>query len=132
MCSTRGPEKQTSLDEIRCTGSFTDAELLAEADADILDALRVRVENRPGGLKGRGIIPSTVWGELKKPERVSHEFALDSRALFGTATVTQRGRAADGEWFTCYSVVMRPAPPHLPGIHDRTARISATARAGRP
>lgn len=155
---------------------FTDAELLAEADAGILDGLRVwaeqnagetvrptgknlrnlnplvvpdggsariesawwgflvngepanfpsintrseRLQDRPSALKGRAIIPSTGWFEMKKPERVWHEFALDSRALFGMAAVTQRGRTADGEWFTCYSVVMRPAPPHLVGIHDR-------------
>lgn len=155
---------------------FTDSELLAEADADILDALRVwaaqnageavrptgkilrnlnpvvvpdggsariesgwwgflvngaptkfpsintrseRLQDRPGALKGRAIVPSTGWFELKKPERVWHEFALDSRALFGMAAVTQHGRTADGERFTCYSVVMRPAPPHLAGIHDR-------------
>lgn len=155
---------------------FTDAELLAEADANILDGLRVwaeqnagetvrptgknlrnlnplivpgdenarlesawwgylvngepakfpsintrseRLQDRPGGLKGRAIVPSTGWFELKKPERVWHEFALDTRALFGMAAVTQRGRTSDGDWFTCYSVVMRPAPPHLAGIHDR-------------
>ncbi|HCS61411.1 MAG TPA: DUF159 family protein [Microbacterium sp.] len=155
---------------------FTDAELLAEADADVLDALRVwaeenagetvrptgknlrnlnplivprdsgiqverawwgylvngepakfpsintrseRLQDRPGGLKTRAIVPVTGWFELKKPERVWHEFALDTRAVFGMAAVTQRGRTADGEWFTCYSVVMRPAPPHLAGIHDR-------------
>lgn len=155
---------------------FTDAELLAEADVGILDALRVwaeenagetlrptgknlrnlnplivpsdararlasawwgylvngepakfpsintrseRLQDRPVGLRSRAIVPSTGWFELKKPERVWHEFALDNRALFGMAAVTQRGRTADGEWFTCYSVVMRPAPPHLAGIHDR-------------
>ncbi|KDA05938.1 hypothetical protein DC31_11715 [Microbacterium sp. CH12i] len=155
---------------------FTDAELLAEADADILDGLRTwgeqnadetlrptgknlrnlnplvvssngtaalepawwgylvngepakfpsintrseRLQERVSGLKSRAIVPSTEWYELKKPERVWHEFALDNRALFGMAAVTQRGRTADGEWFTCYSIVMRPAPAHLAEIHDR-------------
>jgi putative SOS response-associated peptidase YedK len=50
---------------------------------------------------------------------VWHDFGLDSGALFGMAAVTQRGRTADGEWFTCYSIVMRPAPEHLAAIHDR-------------
>lgn len=155
---------------------FTDDELLAEADADLLEGLRVwaeqnagetvrptgknlrnlnplivphdgasvlepswwgylvngepakfpsintrseRLQDRPGGLKGRAIVPSTGWFEMKKPERAWHEFALDNRALFGMAAVTQRGRTADGEWFTCYSIVMRPAPDELAEIHDR-------------
>lgn len=78
-----------------------------------------RLQERPGGLKTRGLVPATSWYEMKKPERVWHEFVVDDGALFGMAAVTQRGRTADGESFTCYSIVMRPAPPHLAGIHDR-------------
>lgn len=155
---------------------FTDAELLAEADADILEGLRSwaaqndgetlrptgknlrnlnplvipregravlepawwgylvagqpakfpsintrseRLQDRPGGLRTRAIVPATVWFEMRKPERVWHEFALEDGALFGMAAVTQRGRAPDGEWVTCYSIVMAPAPPHLADVHDR-------------
>ena len=44
---------------------------------------------------------------------------VDDGTLFGMAAVTQRGRTADGEWYTCYSIVMRPAPAHLAELHDR-------------
>ncbi|WP_102194207.1 SOS response-associated peptidase family protein [Microbacterium aurantiacum] len=78
-----------------------------------------RLQERPGSLRSRAIVPATGWYEMKKPERVWHEFGLDGGGLFGMAAVTQRGRTADGEWFTCYSIVMRPAPAHLAGVHDR-------------
>lgn len=78
-----------------------------------------RLQDRTGALRSRALVPATGWYELKKPERVWHEFGLDSGALFGMAAVTQRGRTADGQWFTCYSIVMRPAPAHLADIHDR-------------
>lgn len=78
-----------------------------------------RLQDRPGGLKSRALVPATSWYEMKKPERVWHEFLVDDGALFGMAAVTQRGRTPDGESFTCYSIVMRPAPPHLAGVHDR-------------
>lgn len=98
-----------------------------------------RLQERPGGAKSRAIVPVTGWFELQKPARVWHEFGLDEGVLFGMAAVTQRGRTADGEWFTCYSVVMRPAPEHLAGIHDRMpvliptpfARDWLTAQSGR-
>jgi len=163
---------------------FSDAELLAEADAEVIEGLRVwaeqnagetlrptgknlrnlnplivpqdgeaalepswwgylingepsrfpsintrseRLQERPGGVKGRAIAPSTGWFEMQKPDRIWHEFALDNRALFGMAAVTQRGRTADGEWFTCYSIVMRPAPEHLAGLHDRMPVLIPTA-----
>lgn len=155
---------------------FTDDELLAEADAEILDGLREwaqqnegetlrptgknlrnlnplivpheghltlepawwgflvdgqparfpsintrseRLQERPGGLRTRAIVPTTGWFEMRKPERVWHEFTLDTGALFGMAAVTQRGRTPDGEWVTCYSIVMAPAPEHLVDVHDR-------------
>lgn len=78
-----------------------------------------RLQDRPGGLKGRALVPATRWYEMKKPERVWHEFLVDDGALFGMAAVTQRGRTPDGATVTCYSIVMRPAPEHLAGIHDR-------------
>lgn len=163
---------------------FTDAELLAEADADVLDGLRQwaqqnagetlrptgknlrnlnpvvvdadgettlepawwgflvngepakfpsintrseRLQERPGSLKSRALVPATGWYEMKKPERVWHEFGIGDGTLFGMAAVTQRGRTADGEWFTCYSIVMRPAPAHLADVHDRMPVLIPTA-----
>lgn len=78
-----------------------------------------RLQDRPGGLRDRAIVPATSWFEMQKPSRVWHQFSLGAGSLFGMAAVTQRGRSADGEWYTCYSIVMRPAPAHLKGIHDR-------------
>lgn len=78
-----------------------------------------RLQERPGGLKTRAIVPATSWYEMQKPQRQWHEFLVDDGTLFGMAAVTQRGRAADGTWFTCYSIVMRPAPAHLADLHDR-------------
>jgi len=86
-----------------------------------------RLQERPGALKSRALVPATGWYELKKPERVWHEFGLDTSALFGMAAVTQRGRTADGQWFTCYSIVMRPAPAHLAEVHDRMPVLIPTA-----
>lgn len=155
---------------------FTDAELLAEADAEIVDDLRdwarrndgetlrptgrnlrnlnplvvaqdgepalesawwgflvdgqpskfpsintrsERLQDRPGRMRTRAIVPATAWFEMRKPERVWYEFMLAAGTVFGMAAVTQRGRTPDGEWVTCYSIVMAPAPDHLAGIHDR-------------
>ncbi|CAH0192043.1 MULTISPECIES: SOS response-associated peptidase family protein [unclassified Microbacterium] len=155
---------------------FTDAELLAEADADILEGLREwaqqndgetlrptgknlrnlnpvvvpgsgraalepawwgylidgqpsrfpsintrseRLQDRPGNLRTRAIVPTTGWFEMRKPERVWNEFTLDDGVLFGMAAVTQRGRTPGGDWVTCYSIVMAPAPDHLAEVHDR-------------
>lgn len=78
-----------------------------------------RLQDKPGALKSRGIVPATSWFEMQKPSRQWHEFLVDDGALFGMAAVTQRGRTTDGATFTCYSIVMRPAPPHLAGVHDR-------------
>lgn len=78
-----------------------------------------RLQDRPGGLKGRALVPATSWFEMKKPERTWNEFLIGDGTLFGMAAVTQRGRTADGEWYTCYSIVMRPAPSHLISLHDR-------------
>ncbi|MBO0979987.1 SOS response-associated peptidase family protein [Microbacterium sp. SD291] len=78
-----------------------------------------RLQDRPGGLKGRAIVPATSWYEMQKPERRWNEFLIGDGTLFGMAAVTQRGRTPDGEWYTCYSIVMRPAPSHLVKLHDR-------------
>ncbi|WEK60479.1 MAG: SOS response-associated peptidase family protein [Candidatus Microbacterium colombiense] len=86
-----------------------------------------RLQERPGGLKSRAIVPATSWYEMQKPQRVWQEFRLDEGALFGMAAVTQRGRTTDGTWFTCYSIVMRPAPAHLAEVHDRMPVLIPTA-----
>jgi putative SOS response-associated peptidase YedK len=78
-----------------------------------------RLQDRPGNARSRALVPATDWFELQKPDRIWHEFGLEPGVLFGLAAVTQRGRTADGESYTCYSIVMRPAPEHLAGIHDR-------------
>ena len=77
-----------------------------------------RLQDRPAGLRGRAIVPATRWFELQKPQQLWHGFGLGG-ALFGMAAVTQRGRTEDGTWYTCYSIVMRPAPERLAGLHDR-------------
>lgn len=86
-----------------------------------------RLQDRPGGMRGRALVPSTGWYEMQKPDRVWHEFGLGRGLLFGMAAVTQRGRTPDGEWVTCYSIVMRPAPPHLANIHDRMPLLIPTS-----
>jgi len=78
-----------------------------------------RMQDRPGGLRTRAIVPSTGWFEMQKPSRQWHEFGLGAGVLFGMAAATQRGRTPDGEWVTCYSILMRPAPEHLKHVHDR-------------
>lgn len=89
-----------------------------------------RLQDRPGGAKSRAIVPATSWYEMQKPSRQWHEFLVDDGALFGMAAVTQRGRTADGTWFTCYSIVMRPAPEHLAGVHDRMPVLVPASFAG--
>lgn len=86
-----------------------------------------RLQDRPGGLRSRAIVPATGWYELQKPDRIWHEFGLGAGVAFGMAAVTQRGRTPDGEWTTCYSIVMRPAPEHLAALHDRVPVLIPTA-----
>lgn len=85
-----------------------------------------RLRDQPGKMRGRAIAPTTGWFEMQKPSRVWHEFGLGSGVAFGMAAVTQRGRTPDGEWTTCYSIVMRPAPPHLADLHDRVPLLIPT------
>lgn len=86
-----------------------------------------RLQDRPGNARSRAIVPATDWFEMQKPGRIWHEFGLGDGVLFGMAAVTQRGRTADGEAYTCYSIVMRPAPEHLSGIHDRMPVLIPTS-----
>ncbi|WP_424937387.1 MULTISPECIES: SOS response-associated peptidase family protein [Bacteria] len=78
-----------------------------------------RVRQSPDGLAGRAIVPATSWYEMQKPSRVWNEFTLAGRAVFGMAAVTRLCHTDDGSWLTCYSILMRPAPPRLAGIHER-------------
>ncbi|WP_309129545.1 SOS response-associated peptidase family protein [Microbacterium sp.] len=78
-----------------------------------------RLREQPGKMRGRAIVPTTGWYEMQKPSRIWHEFGVGHGVAFGMAAVTQRGRTPDGEWTTCYSIIMRPAPEHLVGLHDR-------------
>lgn len=86
-----------------------------------------RLQERPGGLRSRAIVPTTGWYEMQKPSRIWHQFGLGAGVAFGMAAVTQRGRTPDGEWTTCYSIVMRPAPEHLRELHDRVPVLIPTA-----
>lgn len=78
-----------------------------------------RLRERPGALRRRAIVPATGWYERRKADRTWHEFGLGDGVLFGMAAVVQDGRTHDGAQFTCYSIVMRDAPAHLAGVHDR-------------
>ncbi|MEO8908354.1 MAG: SOS response-associated peptidase family protein [Microbacteriaceae bacterium] len=78
-----------------------------------------RLQQRPGGLSGRAIVPATNWLEMQKPSRDWYSFGVGGHELFGMAAVTQQGRPTGGESVTCYSIVMQPAPEALSGIHDR-------------
>lgn len=78
-----------------------------------------RLQDKPGAARSRAIVPATSWFEMQKPSRHWHEYLIDDGSLFGMAAVTQRGRTSDGTEFTCYSIVMRPAPAHLAEVHDR-------------
>ncbi|WP_298038803.1 SOS response-associated peptidase family protein [uncultured Microbacterium sp.] len=86
-----------------------------------------RLQQRPGALRHRAIVPASGWLEMRKPERVWHEFGLGPGIVFGMAAVTQHGRTADGEEYTCYSLVMRPSPPHLADVHDRMPVLIPTS-----
>lgn len=72
-----------------------------------------------GPLPERAIVPATFWREMTKPTRSWHHFAAEGDALLGMAAVTRPGWSADGAEFTCYSIVMQPAPPHLQHVHER-------------
>jgi putative SOS response-associated peptidase YedK len=86
-----------------------------------------RLQDRPGGLRSRAIVPTTGWYELQNPDRIWHDFGHGAGVAFGMAAVTQRGQTPDGEWTTCYSIVMRPAPAHLAALHDRVPVLIPTA-----
>ncbi|MFF1538739.1 SOS response-associated peptidase family protein [Microbacterium sp. NPDC058269] len=78
-----------------------------------------RLANVKGPLPDRAIVPMSFWREMSKPSRVWHHFATVDDALLGVAAVTRHGLASDGTEYTCYSLVMQPASPHLEHVHDR-------------
>ncbi len=81
-----------------------------------------RLQERPGGLAGRAIVPATNWLEMQKPSRDWYSFGLGEHGeheLFGMAAVTQQGRPTGGDPVTCYSIVMQPAAEALTDFHDR-------------
>jgi len=78
-----------------------------------------RLQQRPAALSGRAIVPVTRWFEMQKPSRTWYSFGAGDGELLALAAVTQRGRTRDGESFTCYSIIMRPATEQLAEIHDR-------------
>lgn len=79
-----------------------------------------RLIAKPGALRGRAIVPATMWFEMQKPSRQWFRFHESDNELLAMAAVTQPGRTIDGKLFTCYSIVMRPATDPLASIHDRT------------
>lgn len=79
-----------------------------------------RLGDRAGAMPATAIVPATSWFELQKPQRQWFRFSDDADTLLAMAAVTQSGRTADGQTYTCYSIVMRPAPERLAPLHDRT------------
>jgi len=76
-----------------------------------------RLQDKPGGLKGRALAPASEWFEFQKPSKERWSFTTGEP--FAIAAVTQAGKPVDGEPVTCYSLVMQPARPDLEYIHDR-------------
>ncbi|WP_100812159.1 MULTISPECIES: SOS response-associated peptidase family protein [unclassified Microbacterium] len=78
-----------------------------------------RLMERTAPLPARAVVPATTWFEMQKPSRQWFQFEGADLELLAMAAVTQPGRTADGTAFTCYSIVMRPAPDMLLSVHDR-------------
>ncbi len=72
-----------------------------------------------GPIGSRAIVPASYWREFQKPSKALHHLSLPGNDLLGLAAVTRRGRTADGQEYTCYSLVMQPAADHISDIHDR-------------
>lgn len=79
-----------------------------------------RLMERTMSLPARAVVPATTWFEMQKPGRQWFQFEGPELDLFAMAAVTQPGHTPDGAAFTCYSIVMRPAPDPLIAVHDRT------------
>lgn len=86
-----------------------------------------RLQQRPGGLAGRALVPATSWLEMQKPSRTWYRFGLENLEVFSMAAVTQRGVPTGGEPITCYSIVMRQARDDLAELHDRMPMLIPTS-----
>lgn len=90
-----------------------------------------RLATRSGTPPATAVVPATSWFEMQQPGRQWFQYAGSGRAsggsagtggappLFALAAVTQPGRLLDGTAYTCYSLVMRPAPGRLSSVHAR-------------
>lgn len=90
-----------------------------------------RLAARAGAHPATAVVPATSWFEMQQPGRQWFRYAGAGRAtedsagaggappLFALAAVTQPGRLLDGSTYTCYSLVMRPAPERLSSVHER-------------
>lgn len=78
-----------------------------------------RLATGKGPIGSRAIVPASYWREFQKPNKALHHLSLPGNDLLGLAAVTRRGRTADGQEYTCYSLVMQPAADHISNIHDR-------------
>lgn len=107
-----------------------------------------RLATGAGAHPATAVVPATSWFELQKPSRQWFRYAGDgvgggaggeasgdtgenvgdiAPPLFALAAVTQPGRLQDGSVFTCFSLLMRPAPAHLAAVHDRVPLLIPTA-----
>ncbi|GAB3796515.1 hypothetical protein GCM10028798_06570 [Humibacter antri] len=86
-----------------------------------------RLAERTGPLPERVIVPATSWFEMQKPGRQWFQFGQEALALFAMAAIAQPGRTSDGATFTCFSIVMRPAPDALASVHDRSPLLVPAA-----
>ncbi len=68
----------------------------------------------------RALVPATAWFEKSG---TWYRFETPDLGLFMMAAVTRPGRTTDGHTYTCYSIVMQPAPTHLEQVHDRTPTL---------
>jgi putative SOS response-associated peptidase YedK len=78
-----------------------------------------RLQQKPGSLAGRALVPATSWLEMQKPSRTWYRFETGDLELFSMAAVTQRGVPTGGDPVTCYSIIMQPARDDQVEIHDR-------------
>lgn len=76
-----------------------------------------RLRDKPAAAAGRALVPATEWFEFEQPSK--RKWSFSTGEPFAMAAVTQRGKPADGDPVTCYSIIMQPARPDQAHIHDR-------------
>lgn len=93
-----------------------------------------RLESKTSALGRRAIVPASYWREMQKPSRDWYHLTLPEDELIGIAALVQPGHSADGQLYTCYSMVMQEASPHIAGVHDRMPLIlpAGSPRNGSP